>query len=253
MDIAAFDMDTVEARRLSGSPPTCMVIGSRGKGKSWITRDLMYTVRATRKGLVVSGTEEGNDFYASFVPPVFIHTEMQISMLKSVVDRQKKVQNKTPKDDLLIVLDDCMYDRAFTRDPVMRGIFMNGRHWKVMLVITMQYCMDLPVNLRTNIDYVFLMRETNPAVVERLYKNFGGSFTTLPAFAEALRLCTDNHGCMVIDNVTSKVFHYKAKDRGDFRVFHSKVWSYSKKRNVKSTSHPSVARATDGTVVRCHR
>ena len=135
MDIAAFDMDTVEARRLSGSPPTCMVIGSRGKGKSWITRDLMYTVRATRKGLVVSGTEEGNDFYASFVPPVFIHTEMQISMLKSVVDRQKKVQNKTPKDDLLIVLDDCMYDRAFTRDPVMRGIFMNGRHWKVMLVL----------------------------------------------------------------------------------------------------------------------
>ena len=154
--------------------------------------------------------------------------------------------------DLLIVLDDCMYDRSFTRDPVMRGIFMNGRHWKVMLVLTMQYCMDLPVNLRTNIDYVFLMRETNPAVVERLYKNFGGSFSTLPAFAEALRLCTEDHGCMVIDNVRSAVFHYRAKDRGDFRVFHSKVWSYSKKRNVKSTSRPSVARASDGTIVRCH-
>jgi hypothetical protein len=97
------------------------------------------------------------------------------------------------------------------------------------------------------------MRETNPAVVERLFKNFGGCFSTLPAFAEALRLCTEDHGCMVVDNVTNSVYHYRAKDRGSFRVFHSKAWSYSKKRNVASNSKPSVARATDGTVVRCHR
>jgi hypothetical protein len=212
---------------------------------------------------VISGTEAGNGFYAEHVPKLFIHNEYNAGIIENVLKRQKhcmklmmkeiqtyKRSNIDPR--AFCILDDCLYDAGWTKDKLMRLLFMNGRHWKVMLVLTMQYCMDLPVNLRTNIDYVFLMRETNPAVVERLYKNFGGSFSTLPAFAEALRLCTEDHGCMVIDNVRSAVFHYRAKDRGDFRVFHSKVWSYSKKRNVKSTSRPSVARASDGTIVRCH-
>jgi hypothetical protein len=253
MEIGAFELGRVSQRRLDGSPPTCIIIGSRGKGKSWVARMLMHAVRGIRTGLVVSGTEEGNDFYTRFVPPVFVHTELNMGLLKQVVDRQKRIPEKTPDDDVLVVLDDCMYDKKFTRDPVMRGIFMNGRHWKVLLIITMQYCMDLPVNLRTNIDYAFVMRETNPAVVERLYKNFGGSFSTLPAFAEALRLCTDDHGCMVIDNVRSCVCHFKASDPGAFRVFHPKAWKYSKQheRRTGKSGCDSVGRSKDGVVIRC--
>ena len=41
----------------------------------------------------------------------------------------------------------------------MRLLFMNGRHWKIMLIITMQYPLGIPPNLRTNIDYVFILRE----------------------------------------------------------------------------------------------
>ena len=41
----------------------------------------------------------------------------------------------------------------------MRLLFMNGRHWKIMLVITMQYPLGVPPNLRTNIDYTFILRE----------------------------------------------------------------------------------------------
>ena len=40
----------------------------------------------------------------------------------------------------------------------MRLLFMNGRHWKIMLIITM-HPSGIPPNLRTNIDYVFILRE----------------------------------------------------------------------------------------------
>ena len=42
-----------------------------------------------------------------------------------------------------------------------RGIFMNGRHWRITFMLTMQYCMDLPPDLRTNIDFVFILRKYN--------------------------------------------------------------------------------------------
>ena len=42
---------------------------------------------------------------------------------------------------------------------MMRLLFMNGRHWKIILIITMQYPLGIPPNLRTNIDYVFILRE----------------------------------------------------------------------------------------------
>jgi hypothetical protein len=254
IDIRAFDPACIDARRRAGSPPTCIIIGTRGKGKSWIARDIMYAVRSTPTGIVISGTEEGNDFYAQFVPHVFVHTEVRLETLKRIVDRQKKKPNKTHLDDVLVVLDDCMYDRSFTRDTVIRGIFMNGRHWKVMLLVTMQYCMDLPPSLRSNIDYVFLARETNPGVIDRLYRNFGAGFNSLGAFTDALNLCTADFGCMVIDNVAGRVWHHKATDHGEFRVFHKKAWQYSGRYACTSdATSRKCATAKDGTVIRCIR
>ena len=52
-----------------------------------------------------------------------------------------------------------VYDNTWARDKLMRLLFMNGRHWKLMLVITMQYPLGVPPNLRTNIDYTFILRE----------------------------------------------------------------------------------------------
>ena len=32
-----------------------------------------------------------------------------------------------------VILDDCLYDNKWTKDKMMRLLFMNGRHWKIML------------------------------------------------------------------------------------------------------------------------
>ena len=54
----------------------------------------------------------------------------------------------------------------------MRLLFMNGRHWKIMLIITMQYPLGVPPNLRPNIAYTFILREPYLTNRKRIYENY---------------------------------------------------------------------------------
>ena len=58
-----------------------------------------------------------------------------------------------------LILDDCLYDNTWSKDKWMRSVFMNGRHYKLLFLLTMQYALGVPPNLRTNIDYVFILRK----------------------------------------------------------------------------------------------
>ena len=51
-----------------------------------------------------------------------------------------------------LILDDCLYDNTWAKDKNMRYVFMNGRHYKLLFLLTMQYALGIPPNLRTNID-----------------------------------------------------------------------------------------------------
>ena len=59
---------------------------------------------------------------------------------------------------------------------------MNGRHYKILFIITMQYALGVPPSLRTNIDYVFILREPYIANRKRIYENFAGWQCELSAF-----------------------------------------------------------------------
>ena len=73
---------------------------------------------------------------------------------------------------------------------------MNGRHWKVML-ITMQYPLGIPPNLRTNIDYVFILREPYLTNRKRIWENYASMFPTLEAFCSVMDQTTENYECLL--------------------------------------------------------
>ena len=97
----------------------------------------------------------------------------------------------------------------------MRLLFMNGRHWKIMLVITMQYPLGVPPNLRTNIDYTFILREPYINNRKRIYENYAGMFSTFESFCQVMDQCTENYECLVISNnaksnkLEDQIFWYK--------------------------------------------
>jgi hypothetical protein len=133
-----------------------------------------------------------------------------------------------------VILDDCLFDNTWARDKMMRLLFMNGRHWKVMLIITMQYPLGIPPILRTNIDYVFILRENYIANRRRIYENYAGMFPTFESFCQVMDQCTENFECLVINNnvktnkLQDQVFWYKADGHNDFRLGSKEYWNLSK-------------------------
>ena len=114
---------------------------------------------------------------------------------------------------------------------------MNGRHWKIMLVITMQYPLGVPPNLRTNIDYTFILREPYIANRKRIYENYAGMFPTFESFCQVMDQCTENYECLVINNnaksnrLEDQIFWYKAEKHGNFRLGSKEYWDLSKDIN----------------------
>ena len=245
LEMKKFDMKNISFKPNENNGPVVVLIGKRDTGKSFLVRDLLYYQQDIPIGTVISGTEEGNGFYAKMVPKLFVHHEYNSAIIENILKRQRTVLKQIKKEmetykrsnidpRAFVILDDCLYDNTWSRDKLMRLLFMNGRHWKVMLVITMQYPLGIPPTLRTNIDYVFILRENYIANRKRIYENYAGMFPTFESFCQVMDQCTENYECLVINNnsksnkLHDQVFWYKADNHGDFRLGSKEFWDLSK-------------------------
>tara|TARA_R110002072_G_scaffold13429_4_gene56464 strand:+ start:12271 stop:13053 length:783 start_codon:yes stop_codon:yes gene_type:complete len=240
----------------------CVLIGKRNTGKSTLVTDILYHKKHLPAGIVMSATEEGNHHYQQFVPDLFIYSDYDKDAIERVLERQRQILlHKKPIQPAFILLDDCMYDKKFMKDTCIRKCFMNGRHWKIFFMLTMQYCMDLTPDLRANVDYVFILRENIIQNREKLYKSFFGIFPTFDMFNQIMNACTENYECLVLDNTSKSnkiedcVFWYKAKLHPQFRIGSPQLWNYHKKHynpthGIKDLDPSKVKRATHMKVIK---
>ena len=245
LELKKFDLRWITFKANESKGPVIILIGRRDTGKSYLVKDLLYHHQDIPIGTVMSGTEAGNGFYGKLVPKLFIHEEYNSVLIENVLRRQKaaikqmnkemETYHKTNIDPrTFVILDDCLYDNTWARDKLMRLLFMNGRHWKVMLVITMQSPLGIPPNLRTNIDYVFILREPYLSNRKRIWENYASMFPTLESFNTVMDQTTENFECLVINNntksnqITDQIFWYKAEPRPDFRLGNKEFWELSK-------------------------
>ena len=248
LDLKKFDMKNISFRPDENKGPVIVLIGRRDTGKSYLVRDLLYYHQDIPIGTVISGTEAGNGFFSAHVPKLFIHDEYNSAIIENILKRQKTVLKQIKKEmeaykrtnidpRAFVILDDCLYDNKWTKDKLMRLLFMNGRHWKIMLVITMQYPLGIPPNLRTNIDYVFILREPYIANRKRIWENYAGMFPTFESFCQVMDQCTENFECLVINNnaksnkLNDQIFWYKAQNHSNFKLGSKEFWDLSKDIN----------------------
>ena len=149
LELKKFDMRSISFKPNENKGPVVVLIGRRDTGKSFLVKDLLFNHQDIPIGTVISGTESGNHFYSDHVPKLFIHDEYNTAIIENILKRQKGVLKEINKEQqhygrstidprAFVILDDCLFDASWTKDKIMRLLFMNGRHWKIMLVITMQ-------------------------------------------------------------------------------------------------------------------
>ncbi len=235
-------------------------IGKRNTGKSFLIRDLLWHKREFPIGTVISATEGANGFYGKMVPSLFIHEEFNTKILDNVIKRQTIVAHHANREvaatgrttidkRAFIIMDDCMFDSKFTSDRNVRFLFMNGRHSSLLYLLSLQYVMGIPPVLRGNVDYVFLLRETNVQNRKRIYEQYAGVFPTFQVFCNVMDACTHDCELLVIDNTVSSnkledmVFWYRPSPRPDFRIGAPEYWARSTEREREEAASPPDAAA----------
>jgi hypothetical protein len=220
-----------------------VIIGKKDTGKSFLVRDILFNTQSCFPvGTVISGTEVANEFFQHMVPSKFIHDKYSPDIVMNVIKRQMNVKQKRNQDKAsrggssnidpraFLILDDCLYDASWIKEESTRYVFMNGRHVDLATMITMQYPLGITPNLRTNVDFVFILRENILGNRRRIYENYAGMFPTFEMFCSFMDQCTENFECLVIcNNVSSnkledQVFWYKASDHPPFRLCDQSLW-----------------------------
>lgn len=229
----------------SRKSPMIVIIGKKDTGKSFLVRDILYNCKdCFPVGTVISATEVANEFFQHMVPSKFIHDKYEPGIVENVLKRQMNIKQSRNTDKkarggssnidprAFLILDDCLYDaKSWINEDSTRYVFMNGRHVDLSTMITMQYPLGITPNLRTNVDFVFILRENILGNRRRIYENYAGMFPTFEMFCTFMDQCTENYECLVIcNNVASnrledQVFWYKAADHPPFRLCDPSLWA----------------------------
>ena len=226
-----------------GKGSVVIMIGKRNTGKSFLVKDLLYYKRDIPVGTVISATESANCFYGEIMPGIFIHDTFNPEIVNQLVKRQQTVVSKMKGEEKkfgksqidpwgFLILDDLMYDTTWIKDTTIKSLFMNGRHYKLLFMITMQYSLGITPALRSNVDFIFILRENIISNRKRLWEHYAGMFPTFEIFQQVMDQCTANYECLVIDNTTKSnkiedmVFWYKADDHPSFKLGAPAFWEY---------------------------
>ena len=198
IQIQKFDVASMKPHRIA------LMVGKRGTCKSTLIEDVMFHMRdKVHIGLAMTPTEESAQMFRRHMPPSWIYNSYSPSTMEQIIVLQRDLCRKGKQRNLFLALDDCMYDKKILKSTNVRDVFMNGRHLKLSVLLACQYIMDMGPDLRSQVDYVFALRENIISNKTKLFKYFFGMFEKFEDFSRVMDACTENYSCLVLDN-TSK-------------------------------------------------
>jgi len=208
------------------SDPAIVMVAKRGSGKSWVVRAILNHFKDIPAGLVISPTDRMSHFYSDFLADTYIFYNYKSDIIERVLSRQRMIIDKASAKEkegkkvdprAFVVMDDCLGQKgSWVRDQPIQELLFNGRHYKIMYILTMQFPLGITPELRANFDYVFLLAEDYISNLKRIYDHYAGVFPSFDSFRQVFNQLTADYGAMVLVNrgvrksLFEKVFHYKA-------------------------------------------
>lgn len=198
-----------------------VVVGAPGTGKSWIIRALLFSKsHFIPVATCISENEDVNNNFKDHIPNLFIFTENSAKIARSILDRQRIACSQLAASNPLstVIIDDCMNEKKVLRNPEQIRLFKISRQLKLFFILSCQYNMDLPKELRNSLTGAFICRESKSENLEVLYKTYGGPIPDMQTFKQLIQQITTDNCCLYVafnvktDNWRDAVFWFRAFD-----------------------------------------
>jgi len=182
-----------------------LLIGPRNTGKSVLLKDLLYKTKHQYDfAMAMTKTMSTVDMLQEFIPHRLIFNNgYDFDYGERFLLACAQTVKKRKERHCALVLDDCMFNNKVMKTETQKDLHLNGRHYNTTIFNTTQYCMIIPNDIRTNIDYIFALRENIMANKRRLFEYFFGMFPSFSEFNKVFTACTKNFGCLVLDKTKS--------------------------------------------------
>ena len=193
MNIKKFDLCEISNRS------KILIIGKPGISYISIIKDILHTLNP-KVGIIIN---ESNNEYNEF-KDLYISDTYSTTLIKELFNRQHH-KNINKNKDACLVIDSN--NKKLLEDRYIKTLCINGGNLKLPLVfiIASQNCIDFPPILRCSIDYVFIMKETNPTILKKIFDNYCGIFPTFEMFLKVFNACTSDYQCMVVTNRYNRI------------------------------------------------
>ena len=223
-------------------------VGRRKSGKTVaIFSFLNHFKDVFTSGIVFCGSVATAQLYANVVPKAFIYDKHSDELIERVIARQEDRIRRGTVTPMFLIFDDLGFDKRSMNSKAMKSLFMNGRHYKICVLISLQYAMSIGPSLRSNVDFVFASREKSPIYRQKLFDSFNLCFKKFAEFDNVYVACTNNYDIFIIANALpttsneaeDNLFFWHAKfPIPSFKVNALGAWwkCVKKKKEVKSST-----------------
>lgn len=231
---------------------TWVMYGKRRSGKSVFMKEMAFWLKDSIPLVkVFSRTENKNFWYHGFVPPDYIETVYTDAEMQKVLNFQEATQESEDFDErveedenygkMMVILDDVIKDRhTLSMSPQLTETFTNGRHFRMMVTILLQYDKAIPPAMRNNIDIGVLFRTKAAATRKNLHELFGADID-FTIFIKLLNKYTKDHMVLICDmsqpnevRIKRTYYWYKCHEwfvekppKGKYQFFfgHPELWA----------------------------
>lgn len=223
-----------------------VVIGKPGMGKTHLIKSLLwYKKHIFPVGAAFSGSEDATGDYGKIFPNVFVFNEYNEEKIEGLVQRQHLAKAHLPNPWAVLLLDDCTDEPKVFNTGLQRGLYKRGRHFKLWYILSLQYSLDIRPVIRTNVDGVFILRESNLRNRKALWENYASVIPDFSLFCDIMDQVTGNYTALYINNASQStdwrdcVYYYKAPHiPEDFKFGCKEFWKFSREREDKSYRAP---------------
>lgn len=201
-----------------------ILIGKPGSGKSSVIESILYAKKhIIPVAQIFSGSEKENGFFEQFIPKSFIFNDLNIddlSQIHELEERQiisiKYLEKNGYNPWVVQVIDDLTDDTRFFKKPIFQKLYKYGRHWRLLHILSMQYALDIDHKIRPSIDGIFIFREANKEIRQKIYRNYASCIPTFKMFCDIMDQVAEDHVALYIDNKSQSnnyedcIYYYKA-------------------------------------------